>query len=430
MGLRVLFIYPLSSPGPQVYRGYHHGIGQLAAMLRDRGHFPSLFATHTCREQDVEAVLGREKPDVVAATSSTTEFPLTKTLLETILKRGRFPVFVGGVHATIAPEEVSSIRGIRGLCRGDGDFGFPRVVDSLEQGKLDRDVPGFWFRSKGEWTRNPPGPPAPLEGLPFPDREIFAYEHWVRPTRKIMGAEFLGSRGCPFRCTYCCAPLYGDLYKPRGYSRRRPVEDVLAEVEAVLARYPSLDRVGFHDDIFTLDKEWLAAFCEEYPRVVGRPFWCNTRVGCITAHEAKMLRKAGCFRVHAAIETGSPWLRKEILNRDISDEQILETFALLKEAGLRRLAFSMLGIPFETEETIRQTVALNRKIRPDRVHVTLFQPYPGTALFRLCEEEGLLEPGGASDYYGETTRVKNPKLPKSVLYEYLRSFVSLVYGTE
>ena len=143
-----------------------------------------------------------------------------------------------------------------------------------------------------------------------------------------------------------------------------------------------------------------------------------------------MLRKAGCFRVHVAVETGSPWLRKEVLNRDISDEQIVETFAFLKEAGLRCLAFNMLGIPFETEETIQQTVALNRRIRPDRVHVTLFQPYPGTALFHLCEEKGLLEPGAAGDYYGEVTMVKNPMLPKSVLYEYLRNFVSLVYGTE
>ena len=81
-------------------------------------------------------------------------------------------------------------------------------------------------------------------------------------------------------------------------------------------------------------------------------------------------------------------------------------------------------------ETIQQTVALNRRIRPDRVHITLFQPYPGTALFHLCEEKGLLEPGAVGDYYGEATMVKNPMLPKSVLYEYLRNFVSLVYGTE
>jgi len=430
MAMRVLFVYPLSPPRPQVYRGYHHGIGHLAAMLRARGHVTSLFASHTCRQEEVERILGRERPDIVAVTSTTAEFPLAKRLIETILSYRRLPVFVGGVHATMVPEEVISIGGIRGLCRGEGEFGFARVVDSLEEGALDRTVPGFWFREGEEWIRNPPGPPTPLQGLPFPDREIFAYARWAHETRKIIGAEFQGSRGCPFRCTYCCAPLYSDLYGAHAYWRRRPVEELLEEVREVLARYPSLDRVGFHDDIFTLDREWLAAFCEQYPKSVGRPFWCNTRVGRITPEESVMLRKAGCVRVHVGIETGSPWLRKEILNRDISDEQILETFAFLKKAGLKRLAFNMLGLPYETEETLQQTVDLNRRIRPDRVHVTLYQPYPGSALTRLCEEKGLLESSAARDYYEEATIIRNPMLPKSVLYEYLRNFVSLVYGPD
>jgi radical SAM superfamily enzyme YgiQ (UPF0313 family) len=218
------------------------------------------------------------------------------------------------------------------------------------------------------------------------------------------------------------------LYRPHAYWRRRPVEELLEEVKEVLARYPSLERVGFHDDIFSLDKEWLGSFCELYPKVVGVPFWCNTRVGCITEEEARMLRKAGCFRVHVAIETGSPWLRKEVLRRDITDEQILESFAFLREAGLKRMAFNMLGLPYETEETLRQTVELNRKARPDRVHVTLFQPYPGSALTRLCEKRGLLDSTSARDYYEEATIVRNESLPKSVLYDYLRNFVSLVYN--
>jgi radical SAM superfamily enzyme YgiQ (UPF0313 family) len=88
----------------------------------------------------------------------------------------------------------------------------------------------------------------------------------------------------------------------------------------------------------------------------------------------------------------------------------------------------MLGLPHETEETLKQTIDMNRRIRPDRVHVTLFQPYPGTALFRFCEENGLLEPGSVGDYYAESTIVKNPLLPKPILYRYLRDFVSLVYA--
>ena len=86
MALRVLFVYPLSEPRSQVYRGYHHGIGQLAAMLGTRGHCSSLFATHTCREEEVRGGLSRERPDIIAVTSTTAEFPLARDLIDTILR--------------------------------------------------------------------------------------------------------------------------------------------------------------------------------------------------------------------------------------------------------------------------------------------------------------------------------------------------------
>jgi anaerobic magnesium-protoporphyrin IX monomethyl ester cyclase len=428
MGLRVLFVYPLLPPGPEIYAGYHHGIGYLSAILRGRGHSTSLYATATCDPERIHGLLRQRDPQVVAITSTSADFPLARELAREILQCRQVPVYFGGPHATFAPEEILAVEGVRGLCRGEGEFGFARLVDSLERGERDTAVPGFWFRECGQVVRNPPGRPVLLAGLPFPDREVFGYAEWVRPFEKIMGAEFLGSRGCPFRCSYCSTPLYADLYRPEAYWRRRPVGDLLTEVKEVLVRYPA-STVGFHDDIFTLDNGWLSEFCERYPEEVGVPFWCNTRVGCVTGEQAAALRRAGCFRVHVAVETGSPKLRSDVLNRGIADEEIIETFALLKRAGIKRLAFNMLGLPHETEETIRQTIALNRRIRPDRVHVTLFQPYPGSPLYDRCREEGLLQPGPAGDYYRDATRLRNPDLPPEILRRYLRDFVSLVYAS-
>ncbi len=430
MPLKILFVYPLSQPRREVYHGYHHGIGQLSAQLKARGHETSLLATHSCDPETVEKTLQQVQPDLIAITSTTTEFPLAKKIAGQILQQKELPLFFGGVHATIAPEDILAIKGARGLCRGDGEHGFVQVVDSLEKGPLKTDIPGFWFRQGDQWIKNPPAAPAVLTDLAFPDREIFDFGEWVKPVHKIIGAEFLGSRGCPFHCSYCSAPFYNDLYKPHAYWRKRPVEDLLAEIKNVLAQYPWIKTIGFHDDIFTLDKDWLAEFCNSYPKVIGRPFWFNTRVGCITEEEAKRLRQAGCIRVHMAIETGNARLREKILKRRIADEEIIEAFAFLKKAGLKRLAFNMLGLPFETEETIKQTIALNRKIRPDWLHVTMFQPFPGTDLFELCKEKGLLADRLSTSYYETATALKNPDLPEEVLFRYLREFVSLVYRKE
>ncbi len=427
MGLNVLFVYPLPPPGPEVYPGFHHGIGSLSAVLKRHGHSTSLLAASACDPARVRSLLDDRQPDLVAVTSTSAEFPLARSLAGEIMKWRRVPLYFGGVHATAAPEEVTAVDGVQGICRGEGEQGLQLIVNGLEQGRQETGVPGFWIQKGEQWVRNPPGRITPLEDLPFPDREIFEYGEWIRPFSKIIGAEFLGSRGCPFRCSYCCTPLYSRLYAPETYWRRRAVEDLVSEVQNVTARYPT-EIVGFHDDVFTLDGEWLEAFCHQYPEAVGKPFWCNTRVGCITEEQAGMLRRAGCVRIHVAVETGSPRLRREILGRNISDEEILETFDLLKRAGIKRLAFNMLGIPHETEETIRRTIALNRRIRPDRVHVTLFQPYPGTPLYDRCRKEGLLAQGAVSSYYDPATLVKNPGLPSTVLFRYLREFVPLVYG--
>ena len=103
MGLKVLFIYPLSRPGHAVYPGYHQGLGYLSSVLKDHGHATALYAAHTCEPPVLKEALVKEAPDIVAITSTTTEFPLAGAFAETIPELKPLPVFFGGVHATVAP---------------------------------------------------------------------------------------------------------------------------------------------------------------------------------------------------------------------------------------------------------------------------------------------------------------------------------------
>lgn len=424
--MNVLFVSPLLRPAKEIYLGYHHGIGYLSSVLKNRGHATHLYSAYEVRPGEIRTVLRNKAIDAVAVTSTSAEFALAKAVAREILSYGPLPLFFGGIHATLAPEEVMAIDGVTGLCRGEGEEGFAQVVDSLEKGKIEIKAPGFWMRDGEEWIKNPAGPPVPLTELPFPDRELFDYSTLLKHHSEIIGAEFLGSRGCPFSCTYCSLPVLQDLYAPLSFCRRRPVNDLIDEILHVCSNY-TVKMVGLHDDVFTLDSQWLASFCDEYRIRIRKPFWCNTRTGCISQEDVRILRAAGCVRVHMAVESGSPFIRDKVLNRRISDEEIVETFGFLKGAGIRTLAFNMIGLPFETEETIQQTIALNRKIRPDRIHLTMFRPFPGTALHTLCKEQGWIKSNKDYSYYEEEPSMEQPQISRESLIHYFHNFIRMVY---
>jgi radical SAM superfamily enzyme YgiQ (UPF0313 family) len=200
----------------------------------------------------------------------------------------------------------------------------------------------------------------------------------------------------------------------------------MAEIDAVMTRYPGVSLVGFHDDMFTADRGWLEAFCEAYGKHFDLPFWCNVRPGTVTAPDWKTLRRAGLARVHIGIESGSERIRKEILGRDISDEDILSCFAGADAEGIRTVAFNMIGMPGERAEDFRQTIKLNRKVRPDWLILSVFNPYPGTALYDRCRREGTLTEAWPASYYLADSPLSGTGLSRQELADFTRHFVRSV----
>lgn len=91
--------------------------------------------------------------------------------------------------------------------------------------------------------------------------------------------------------------------------------------------------------------------------------------------------------MHIGVETANERLRKQVLHRDMTNDQIIDTFKLIKDYGIKTLAFNMFGIPYETEDTIIETINLLRKIKPFRTIISLFTPFPGTELYDICKEK-------------------------------------------
>jgi radical SAM superfamily enzyme YgiQ (UPF0313 family) len=120
-------------------------------------------------------------------------------------------------------------------------------------------------------------------------------------------------------------------------------------------------------------------------------FTCNARVETLNEDICQALKEAGCETLCVGIESGSQRVRKEILKRYMTNEQIINAFNYAKKAGLATYSFNMLGIPTETEKDMWETIKLNRIVKPTSLQVSIFQPYPGTELYQMCKEKGWLK---------------------------------------
>jgi len=108
---------------------------------------------------------------------------------------------------------------------------------------------------------------------------------------------------------------------------------------------------------------------------------------------------AGIRRIHVGLESGSPRIRRDVLQRNYTNAQFLQAVALAKRYGMKVIVFNLIGVPGETFADHMETVRLNRLAQPDGTFTSIFFPYPGTELHRVCLAKGYLSaaPSGASE---------------------------------
>jgi radical SAM superfamily enzyme YgiQ (UPF0313 family) len=197
-------------------------------------------------------------------------------------------------------------------------------------------------------------------------------------------------RGCPFKCTYCAARMYNQLYQDTGdYGRRRSPGNVLEELFTIRSR-GELNYVIFLDDTFTINHPWVDQFCRVYGPSLGVPFSLHARVETVNQRMLDRLAAAGCRHITYGVESGSERIRREIMRRPVGNHRFVDVFRWTREAGILVTANYMLGLPTETPSEMAETQALHHLLEPDDFGFFVFYPYPGTQLHHYCREQGYL----------------------------------------
>ncbi|MDO8646859.1 MAG: radical SAM protein, partial [Candidatus Diapherotrites archaeon] len=374
--MNVLFIYPNLTGQLQTPLG----ITSLSAVLKSAGHETMLFDTTWGYDKEgLFRAIKEFKPKLICFSTRNSDYKFSLSIAQELKKNFKTPIIFGGPHATLNPEKLIMEDCIDFVNVGEGDESLPELVQKLEEMKGTSKIRNVWAKKNGKVFQNQVRPLLQnLDELPFPDLDILDKKH--------LGFEilFMTSRGCPYHCTYCANHAFQKVFAGKGrYIRYKSPRYVIEEIKAAQKKI-GMKSLTFVDEMFTVDKKRVKEICRLYKKEIGLPFMIETRADGVDKELLKVLKDSGCDTIAMGIEHGNEYIRGQIMKRNMKREAITQAFKMAKEVGLKTYAMNMVGLPFETEKTIFETIELNRQCRPDAIQVSIFSPYEGTELHEMC----------------------------------------------
>jgi len=250
-----------------------------------------------------------------------------------------------------------------------------------------RNTKGLVWRDGAEIVMNPSRPfIANLDDLPLPRHELLPWQKYRAP---LVGGPYtflVSSRGCPAACRFCIKHVsYG-----RSVRFRSP-ENVLAEIAQLVAL--GISNIHMYADLFTINREHVVGICEGILEQGWKLRWtCNSRVDFVDEELLQLMARAGCWMISWGIESAEPAML-ERMHKGITTEQVAQALRWSKAAGIMNWGYFIIGLPGETEASIRKTIDFAKQLPIDLALFHIAAPHPGTPFFFEVVENGWFRPG-------------------------------------
>ncbi|MEW6380720.1 MAG: radical SAM protein [bacterium] len=352
------------------------GLGFLMAVLKKDGHVIHFSDEYLRRSNSIESdYLQKNNIDYVGIYSNTVCFSETVKLLDKIQKlriekKWKGKLIVGGPHPSLMPHDFPDY--VDHIVIGEGE---KKIINIVEEQEKDRILYGERIEDLDSLPR-----PAWEEfiKLPYNWTDNFVNSHSVFTLNT--------SRGCPFGCKFCSVKgIWGKTY--RTMSPARVFEDMI-----FLKKNYNAKCIYFREDNFTLNKKRIIELCNLLIKNNQKIDWlCETRADSLQDFEyVDLMARSGCKVFYIGVESGSQRML-DFVKKGETIQQFINAFDNARRAGIKTYASFIFGLPTETNEDIKLTKQLIKRIKPDFVGKNVFVGLPGSELYQYAKDHKMYE---------------------------------------
>ena len=241
---------------------------------------------------------------------------------------------------------------------------------TLQVGKLKRDfqlnIDDF---GRPDWSSIDP------RTYPVAPHGMIAHAHPIAP--------IITTRGCPYSCTYCSAPITAGKRM-----RYRDPKNVVDEIEMLVNDF-GVKEIQIEDDNFTLNRKHCITICEEILKRGIKVLWSlpnGVRIDKLDKEMLLLMKKAGCVSMALGIESANQRIL-DMIKKELNQEIVKKVVQDVADVGIETVGFFMIGFPTETKQEIENTINFALELPLTRAIFAKVTPLPGTELFDLWEEK-------------------------------------------
>ena len=333
---------------------------------------------------DMEKDLAEFKPDYIVANVATPTFKSDMAALKKakeIMPHSKI-IVKGAVFLTYNTNAIYENQFLDYVIIGEAELTLKDILDNVP----DNEISGLCYKSNMQGVKNKARKfNEDLDALPIPARHLVDNNLYRRPDNGKVQAVIKVSRGCPFHCFFCLATPVSGLKV-----RMRSVDNIIAEIKECIEKY-NIKNFLFWSDIFDIDKNWTTALCRRIIDEKLNIVWsANTRADTISQEMADLMYKSGCRLMSIGVESGSQMILDNIGKR-LKLDTIRKAVKILKKAKIKIYNYFVIGLPWETEETVEETVKFAIELDSDFISFYTATPLPGSRFYDYALKEKLFD---------------------------------------
>lgn len=398
------------------FRPFPFFMGCSATLLEKSGHKVEVIdaLAEKINEKKFFNKVKRFNPDYIVAETATTSYENDKIFAKELKQLTGAKIVFCGQHATALPEDVAKENNaVDYVLVGEYEFLLKELIESKSKGKIRR------------ITSAPD-----INKIPWPARQLFKIELYNEAfCREYPNVQLMTSRGCFYRCGYCNVHLMN-----AGHCHRvRKARDIVDEIKFVVDKYNPKE-IYFDDDTINGTPKALEAWLDlKIKEGVDIPFTAMAHV-VISASMLEKMRKAGCVGMKFGIESADNNVLKR-LRKGITVEQAVKTINLCKKLGIRTHLTYAIGLPGDTEQTIKKTIQFAQQYG-DHYQISIASPFPGTYFFEEAMRNGWLKFKSWNDFNGLSESIvsyphlSNKKIAKLYRWGQYSGYIKIIQSGE